>query len=90
MSTLDVNELKPGTEFGRVGCWYTTIDSIIEQKNEVYLVKCHEDDGFIKYAIFEKENDHYHTSSSSPDLDAARHQFNLTVNYNNCVNNFNR
>lgn len=81
MSTLDVKELKPGTEFGRLGNWYTVIDSIIEQKNEVYLVKCHEDDGLIKYAVFEKEGDHYHTSTSSTDLDSAKYLFNLTVNY---------
>lgn len=78
--------LEKGTQFNKMGRWYVEIDEIMEINNHVALVKCHEDDGFIQYYIFEKDECGWFASESSTVEDAARDEFIMISKYRYNVN----
>lgn len=72
-------EIKIGMIFHKLGSWYSTVDEVIAQKGEVALVKAHEDDGFVKYYIFDYDgrptDDGWRMPYSSTDLQSLRWQY---------------
>lgn len=78
---MDGIELKVGEFFDVSDFWYRQIDEIIEQKDDLALVKAHEDDGFILYFVFQKVKELWKSVGYSSNYDSAKYNYDLTNNY---------
>ena len=74
-----MTKLQAGVVFNKFGKWFSVIEEVLQIENSLALIKGHDDDGYLKYWIFEYENYEWQPSYSSTSLEAMQDQFTMMV-----------